>query len=119
MNVATHYLKTFGETTDDYVGCCGELANVLCQKDDHILYVEGDAVFVYGWRYHMALLRDGLVHDAWCEGDALPVKEWLIKMFGPDLGVEVSLDGDTIFTGRCKDFEGAMRETDSKASCLP
>lgn len=101
MNLATEYLKTHGETVDDWDGVCGELANAICEDGDHTLWVEGDI----GWKFHMVLLRGGLVHDAWCEGDALPPREWLLKMFGEKAWVELSLDGDVVFEGHCREFE--------------
>lgn len=100
MNLASQYLETHGQTIEDWDGVCGELANEISQDGDDILYVEGEIP----WRYHMVLLRDGLVHDAWCEGDALPITEWLVTMFGSTSEVEVSLNGDTIFNGQCMDF---------------
>lgn len=104
MNLATRYLLEHNETVTDYDGVCGELADAIMQEGDHSLYVEGDGPWILGWVYHMVLLRDGLVHDAWCEGEALTPRDWLIKMFGAKTFVEVSLDGDTIFDGKCKDF---------------
>ena len=99
-NLAAKYLRDHGETIEDYDGVCGELSNAIGGESDHMLWVEGDIP----WRFHMVLLREGLVHDAWCEGDALPPREWLIRMFGAQAWVEVSLDGDTIFEGSCQDF---------------
>jgi hypothetical protein len=100
-NVAAKYLREHGETVDDWEGICGELANEISTPEDDIIYVEGDIP----WRYHMVLFRDGLIHDAWCDGDALPPREWLVEMFGSDTHVEVSLNGETIFEGECQDFE--------------
>lgn len=116
MNFATEYLRANHETVYDWSGCCGELVSKLEQDGDGVIYIEcplvggrreclenpRDSRF---WRYHMVLLRDGLVHDAWCKGPALPVREWLVKMFGKNLSVEVSLNGDIIFTGLTQDFE--------------
>lgn len=100
MNLATQHLKTHNETLADYDGFCGELANAIIRDEDHTLWVEGDIP----WKYHMVCLRDGLVHDGWCEGDALPPREWLVKMFGPDAYVVVALDGDDFFWGRAEYF---------------
>lgn len=100
LNLATEYLLANNETVADWDGICGELAIAIEQDGDDFLFVEGDIP----WKYHMVLLRDGLVHDAWCEGDALAPREWLLKMFGPSAFVEVSLNGDTIFVGPCRDF---------------
>jgi hypothetical protein len=100
MNLATEYLAAKQETVADWDGVCGELANAIFSDGDHIIYVEGDI----RWTYHMALFRDGLVHDAWCEGDALPLREWLLKMFGGDAEVEVSLDGADIYSGHVRGF---------------
>lgn len=99
-NLAAEYLRANNETLTDYYGFCGELANAIMRHGDRCLYVEGDIP----WRYHMVCLRDGLVHDAWCEGDALSPRDWLIKMFGPRAYVVVSLDGEDVFFGLCKDF---------------
>lgn len=104
MNLATEYLRATNQTIDDYDGLCGELVNDLQKTgngDDHIIYVEGDI----GWRYHMALLRDGLVHDAWCDAGALPPREWLIEMFGERAWIEFTLDGEDLFEGNCRDFQ--------------
>lgn len=101
MNVATEYLKANSETVADWDGICGELANVIAREpDDHILYVEGDI----GWQYHMVMLRDGRVHDAWCKGDALPVRQWLGIMFGARAWVELTFDGEDFWQGHIQDF---------------
>lgn len=112
MNLATEYLLAHNETVADYDGICGELANAIMRHEDHSLYVEGDIP----WRYHMVCLRDGLVSDAWCEGDALPPREWLVKMFGTGAFVEVSLDGDTIFSGECQDFPESIDIPEERAA---
>lgn len=112
MNLAVQRLTQQGETIADYEGICGEIANAISQDGDDILYVEpagswpliplrGEQTI---WRYHMVLLRDGLVHDAWCE-DVLPAREYLVTMFGAETDVEVSLNGDTVFVGQCQEFQ--------------
>lgn len=105
-NLALEYLAHHGETLEDYDGVCGELAGAMMQPGDRLLYVEGDI----GWRYHMALLRDGLVHDGWCEAGALTLRKWLVKMFGQHAYVEVSIDGgDPIYAGACRRFPLEVR----------
>lgn len=99
-NLATEFLKTHGETTADWDGDCGGLADKLIGPDDSILYVEGDEI---RWRYHMVPLIKGLVHDAWCDGPALPVPEWLSKMFG-DAQITLALNGDDIYSGPANQF---------------
>lgn len=122
MNLASQYLKDHNETIADYETICGELADAIASDGDDILYVEPHGDFplipltlIGGneiWKYHMVLLRDGLVHDAWCEGAALPPCEWLIKMFGAATDVEVSLNGETVFTGPCDEFKFQVRLPD-------
>jgi len=99
-NLATKYLAAHGETVADWDGACGELANKIIGPEDDILYVEG----AIAWRYHMVPLIRGFVHDAWCEGDALPPRVWLEKMFG-NAQVEVSLNGETIYAGPADKFQ--------------
>jgi len=93
-NLAAKYLLDRRETVADWDGVCGELANAVMRPGDDMLYVEGDIP----WRFHMAPIIAGLVHDAWCPGDALPPREWLAKMFGA-AWVEVSMNGDTFYSG--------------------
>lgn len=95
MNLATEYLKRHGETVEDWDGCCGSLADKVIGPNDSLIWVEGPSI---KWRYHMVPLIDGLIHDAWCEGDALPIPEWLTKMFGGEW-VQVSENGDTFYEG--------------------
>lgn len=94
-NLVTQYLADRGETTADWDGLCGELADRVIGPRDQILYVEGDIP----WRYHMVPLIAGLVHDAWCPGEALPPRAWLRQMFGDGAWVVVALNGDDIYEG--------------------
>jgi len=105
---ARAFLEARGETTDDWEGTCGELANEIVRPDDDIIYVEGCA----RWRFHMVPLIDGLIHDAWCEGPPLPIAEWLAKMFWGE-EIELSLNGETIYTGTAHEYSSrnALRET--------
>lgn len=100
-NLATAYLQNHCETIDDWEGICGELASAIATKEsDAIVYVEGDI----GWRYHMVMMRDGVVHDAWCEA-ALPLRDWMIEMFGEQAWIELTINGDDVFAGHVRDFE--------------
>lgn len=99
VHKAREYLRKHGETLDDYDGSCGELADKVIGPSDHIIYVEPACL----WRYHMVPLIDGLIHDAWCAGPPLPLKEWLIKLCGHD-EVTLSLDGEDIYHGPASDF---------------
>jgi hypothetical protein len=96
-NLAKVYLEEHGETIDDWDGFCGDLADKVAAPfpDAAMIWVDGE--IGHGWRFHMAPEIDGLIHDAWCPGDALPIEEWLATMFG-DGWVEVnrfhSLDED-------------------------
>jgi len=102
VNRAHEYLKSRGETVADWDGNCGGLADLIAGDNAEMIWVEGPAI---EWRYHMVPLIDGLIHDAWCEGDALPIGEWLAKMFG-DEWVEVSKNGEvTIYEGPANQFK--------------
>ena len=101
-NLAQKFLRDRGETIEDWDGVCGELADAIIGPNDDIIYVEGEIP----WRYHMVPLIGGLIHDAWCEGDALPLTDWLAKMFG-DSWVEVSRNGDLFFEGHANEFRTA------------
>jgi hypothetical protein len=100
MNLALQYLRRNGQTVADWSGACGELADKI-GTDGDIIHVELPEEF--NWRYHMVPLIDGLIHDAWCPGDALPLKEWLAKMWG-DAWVTVSKNGDDIYDGPADEF---------------
>lgn len=98
-NLAQKFLRDRGETIEDWDGVCGELADAIIGPNDDIIYVEGEIP----WRYHMVPLIGGLIHDAWCEGDALPLTDWLAKMFG-DSWVEVSRNGEVFYEGSANEF---------------
>lgn len=98
-NRSTLYLKKLGETVADWDGLCGELADRVISEKDDIIYVDGDIA----WRFHMAPLIDGLVHDAWCPGPARTIRSWLAKMFG-DSEVAVAINGDDIYSGPANKF---------------
>lgn len=100
-NAAAAHLFATGQALEDYEGLCGNLADEIIEPDDLMLYVEGDIP----WSFHMVVLRDGLVHDAWCDSpDALPVREWLVMMFGTTAWVTVAVNGDDVFEGPCSEW---------------
>lgn len=99
-HLARAYLRSHGQTLEDWDGDCGGLADEVIGSNDHIIYVEPACL----WRYHMVPLIAGLIHDAWCDGPPIPIKEWLIRLCGRD-EVTVSLDGDDIYTGPANRFK--------------
>lgn len=102
LNLATQYLARHGETLADYDGLCGELADqVATRKRDRIVYIEGDI----GWKYHMVMMRNGIVHDAWCEAGPLPLRDWLVNMFGEHVWIELTIDAKDVFAGHVRDFQ--------------
>ena len=102
IHAARAYLQANNETLDDWKGVCGCLVDAIAEPGDSIIYMEGDIP----WDWHMILLRDGLIHDPWCEGDPLPLKAYLEKMFGLGAWVDILLDGEPFYTGEVKDFNG-------------
>jgi len=78
-----------GEALEEYDGQCLELVNELLHEhpEGAILYVEplGRRAFDVGyggWKYHAALLLDGIVHDAWFPEARLPPEEYIAHVFG-------------------------------------
>jgi hypothetical protein len=105
FNKAKEYLRANNETVEDWDGFCGSLADEVV-GDGKMLYVEGDIA----WRYHMVPLIDGLVHDAWCEGEhAREVADWLRTMFGNAV-IELSRSGETIYEGPADKFKEAFKD---------
>jgi|SRR5215471_2243119 len=107
-NLARQYLTRHHQKLKDWVGSCGDLANAIATEErDHIVYVAGQIQ----WKYHMVMMRDGLIHDAWCRGDAVAPREWLIEMFGANAVITFTLDGDDIYTGKCRDFPNELADS--------
>jgi len=102
VNRAHQYLLVHGETVADWEGNCGALADLIAGPNGEMIWVEGPAI---KWRYHMVPFIDGLIHDAWCDGDALPIGEWLARMFR-DHWVQVSKNGEvTLYEGPANQFK--------------
>lgn len=102
MNRATEYLNRHGQSLEDWEGFCGELADAVIGPNDHILYVEPAC----HWKWHMVPLINGLVHDAWRDGPATTIKEWLIGLCGRDV-VTLAIDGKDIYSGPAELFAEA------------
>jgi hypothetical protein len=86
-----------GAALAEYDGMCLELANDLLS--DHprgsVLYVECDGSDTgarLGWRYHAAIVLDGIVYDAWHPHVRDTPKNYVEQVFGS--GVEWEIFGD-------------------------
>lgn len=84
-----------GKDLAEYDGFCVELVDVLLKAHGgDLLYVEPlDGVFDVGfgsWRYHAALVLDGLVYDAWHPDVRLPPAEYVAHVFGDDVTWEIN-----------------------------
>lgn len=79
----------------DWSGACLELVNELLwsHPEGQILYVE-NIPDDFGWKYHAALVLDGLVYDAWHPSFRLPPAEYVRAVFGPGTTWEVMADDD-------------------------
>lgn len=90
-NLTIQFLRRSGGDIDEYDGFCGELVDGMIHwlGEDRvkILYIEGadGAEIIAGtwrhWRYHMAPVIDGIVHDAWFPDMLLPPDEYVLKAF--------------------------------------
>lgn len=69
--------------TTPWEGWCLELVNELLGKhpDGDILYVALRDTHPT-WRYHAAIVVDGIVHDAWHPTVRLPPAEYVERVFG-------------------------------------
>lgn len=115
MNLATEYLRSIRETTEDWDGCCGALADTLLSRNGgELVWVEGE--IGPHWRYHTAALIDGLIHDAWCPGDALPIEDWLRSMFGDGV-VGVTINGDIVYWGMADKYEHTRINNECSQGC--
>ncbi len=82
---------------DQWDGICLELVNDLLNSHPtgSILYVD-NLPDDHHWRYHAALLLDGIVYDAWNPTLRLPLIEYVRHVFGSDAEWEVFSDENTI-----------------------
>ena len=81
------------EVLDAWWGACLELVNDLLwsHPEGQVLYVE-DLPEDSPWRWHAALLLDGLVYDAWHPHVRLSPVEYVREVFGPGTKWEVITD---------------------------
>lgn len=77
------------EELQAYDGWCLELVNELLGEHHNgsVLYVEPQNHD--RWRYHAALVLEGLVYDAWFPTVRLPPAEYVAAVFGPDTPWEI------------------------------
>lgn len=72
------------EKLAEWDGLCMELVDELLHSHPtgDILYVdlEGDAL--HCWKYHEAIVVDGIVHDPWFPDVRLPPSEYVERVFG-------------------------------------
>ena len=109
-NLATRLLYLEGEDIESKDGQCSDVADMVLEVyDGELVWVDGDALDQYGWWYHAVPMVDGLIHDAWLEGwhqisEPLPLSEWLVKMFGTEDEIAVTLGGDEVYKGLPQNF---------------
>lgn len=106
-NLAHAFLAAHGFTIWTYDGECQELVNDASrwlQKqgiEHHRIWIEGLRVrylkprstalgvrYNHEWKYHAALIVDGLVHDGWFD-EPVPLGTYLKQMFGRNTLVQV------------------------------
>lgn len=79
-----------GVELDEWEGCCIDLAGSLQETyGGDLLYIEGDDLRGpdgTAWKWHAALLRDGVVYDAWFPHLRLPPDDHVLEAFGPEAG---------------------------------
>ncbi len=79
----------FPKDLAEWEGNCLELVDDFLHRHPtgHILYVELDDH--PRWRYHAALLLDGIVYDAWHPTVQLPPAEYVETVFGSGVTWEI------------------------------
>lgn len=75
---------------DEWDGLCLEWVDeqLHAHEDGAILYVDLEAED-HHWRYHAALVLDGIVYDAWFPDLRLPPGEHARQAFGPGVPWEI------------------------------
>lgn len=114
MNLATQLIRENGEDLDDYFGECSQVTEMVLERyDGEMVWVYGDAVAQYDWWYHAVPLIDGKIHDAWLEGwhgisEPLTLANWLVKMFGTEEELEVTIGGEAIYRGLPQNYAAVL-----------
>lgn len=108
-NLALYVLETQGETIEDYDGWCGDVAELVLKRyEGDMIYVDGPALNQYAWWYHMVPLIDGKIHDAWFaewqSPEPLPLTDWLVQMFGTEDEINVTIEGEDVYSGLPQNF---------------
>ena len=82
---------TFPADLDEWDGLCLEWVNeqLHTHEDGAILYVDLEALD-HHWRYHAALVLDGLVYDAWNPDVRLAPSEYVAHVFGHAVPWEIN-----------------------------
>ncbi len=110
VNLALDFLDSTGKTIDDYTGWCSTVSDeVLKRHEGSVVYVDGEAVHEYNWCYHQVPLVNGKIHDAWYAAwnqdfEPLSLEDWLVKMFGTEDEIGVTIDGTDIYEGLPQHF---------------
>jgi hypothetical protein len=113
-NLAVQILEEEGADIQAYDGQCAEVTDmVLNRYTGEMVWVDGPAVDQYGWWYHAVPFVDGLIHDAWLAGwheipEPQPLEEWLIKMFGTDEEISITISGAEIYSGLTQNYSGEV-----------
>jgi len=83
-----------GEELKKWEGYCLELVNELLHRHPtgQILYIEP---WAGPWKYHTALVLDGLVYDAWYPDVRLPPAEYVEEVFGDVIEWEIIPEGES------------------------
>jgi hypothetical protein len=111
VNLATHFLQSIGESIQEWDGKCSDVADEVMERHGgDLVWVDGDACDQYGWWYHAVPMIDGLIHDAWLEGwhqipEPQTLENWLVKMFGTEHEIAVTVGGEEIYEGLPQNFQ--------------
>ena len=110
VNLANHILAQRGEDIQYWDNHCSQVTDlVLDVYDGQRVHVEGDALDQYSWWYHSVPMVNGKIHDAWLSGwhlvhEPQTLADWLVKMFGTEDEIIVTIDGNDVYTGLPQNF---------------
>ena len=118
VNLATHLLASMGEDINDYDGLCADVTDMTLRAyDGHYIYVDGDALNQYDWWYHAVPMVNGMIHDAWLDAwhqipEPQTLQDWLVKMFGTEDEISVTIDAEDVYTGLPQNFDFPAEQVD-------